>query len=311
MDNWKNTILHPEFEKNWERSAPSFANINLLGKCNADCYFCLGKDIDPVLSKQNQLVTHFTEWKNFNKFITLCKDNNINNLYITGQNTDALMYRHIGSIIDYLQRKEGFKVGIRTNGYLGLRTLKRKAMAQCKNSVGFSIHTLNPETNQKIMGRSDIPDWESIIPSVPQARVSIVINRHNSHEVFDLIEYISKFPNVKYIQLRRICTDTREEYLLPDIDAFERVAHTINCEHDAIGDFYGAPLYEIMGKEVCLWRTVKTDIDSYNYFTDGTISEQYFVVEGYMRESANYPKIDLIPVDAHGTGKEGFWRKQK
>jgi hypothetical protein len=29
----------------------SFANINLIGRCNEGCYFCLGKDIESELSK--------------------------------------------------------------------------------------------------------------------------------------------------------------------------------------------------------------------------------------------------------------------
>ena len=44
------------FTKNREREAPSFANINLLGKCNIRCYFCLGRDIEAELAGQNQLV---------------------------------------------------------------------------------------------------------------------------------------------------------------------------------------------------------------------------------------------------------------
>lgn len=48
-------------------------------------------------------------------------------------------------------------------------------------------------------------------------------------------------------------------------------------------DFYGAERYQLYGKEVCFWRTVETCANSINYFTDGTISEEYFVVEGYMK----------------------------
>jgi MoaA/NifB/PqqE/SkfB family radical SAM enzyme len=312
---WHNKLSHPEFEKNWDRSAPSFANINLLGKCNVDCYFCLGKDIDPILSKQNQLGVHFNEWENFDRFLDLCEDNNIKNLYITGQNTDSLIYRYLPELIDELQG-QAFDVGLRTNGYLAHKRMD--ALAKCRRNVGLSIHTLNPDTNEKIMGRRDIPDWKNIIPNIPNVRVSIVLNRYNENEAFSLFHYIASFPNVKYVQVRRICTDSREEYLLPDVEAYERIAETVEnatlsygefgITPMQMGDFYGAPVYEFYGKEFCFWRTVKTDIDSFNYFTDGTISEEYFVVEGYMKESQNYPKIGTIPIDAHGMGKEGFWR---
>ena len=48
-----------DFSKNREREKNyEFANINLLGKCNVDCYFCLGKDIDDLLSLHNQTGVH-------------------------------------------------------------------------------------------------------------------------------------------------------------------------------------------------------------------------------------------------------------
>ena len=37
-----------EIVKNRNRNAYTFANINLLGHCNANCYFCLGKDIAEI-----------------------------------------------------------------------------------------------------------------------------------------------------------------------------------------------------------------------------------------------------------------------
>lgn len=302
---WRNLIRHPEFEKNWIREAPSFANINLLGKCNVDCFFCLGKDIDPILSKQNQTKLSFQNWKNFPAFLDLCEENGVRRMYVTGQNTDALIYKHIDELVDMLQDR-GFDVGLRTNGYLW--KTKLSTMQKCRRSVGLSIHTLDPKTNGKIMGREEIPDWDTIIPQIPNVRVSVVINRYNEHEMPSLFKYLSKFSNVKYVQVRRICTDTRETYLLPDVEAYERVADQIAKEHHQIGEFYTAPIYMLYGKEFCFWRTVKTSIDSYNYFTDGTISDEYFVVEGYMRESENFPRIVGVPLDAHGMGREGFWR---
>lgn len=47
--------------KNRNREKYTFANINLLGTCNANCYFCLGKDISEELSGKNQLNVHFSK----------------------------------------------------------------------------------------------------------------------------------------------------------------------------------------------------------------------------------------------------------
>lgn len=302
---WRNELIEPEFNKNLHREAPVFANINLLGKCNVDCYFCLGKDIDSEFKKHNQVNTHFNEWKNFSEFLYKCKDANIKRLYITGQNTDSLVYRYIDEIVPYLQNMD-FEIGLRTNGYLASR--KMEVISQCKRSVGYSIHSLNPDTNYQIMRRKDIPDWDTIIPNTPNCRVSIVLNRYNEHEFDDLLKYISKFDNVKYIQVRRICTDTRESFLIDDVHVYEKVFEQIKSENQIIGHFYNAEIFKLYGKEVCFWRTVKTTIDSFNYYTDGTINEEYFVIEGYMRDAETYPNANGIPVKL--SGLEGYWRKK-
>ncbi len=124
-----------------------------------------------------------------------------------------------------------------------------------------------------------------------------------------MLKYISKFNNVKYIQVRRICTDTREEFLLPDVLAYEEVFEEVKKNFPLVGHFYNAEVFSMYGKEVCFWRTVKTSIESYNYYTDGTINDEYFVIEGYMRESANYPKTQGVPEKVQGL--EGYWRDEK
>ena len=84
---------------------------------------------------------------------------------------------------------------------------------------------------------------------------------------------------MKYIQVRRICTDTREDFLAPDVEVYERVFENVKSTHDVIGHFYSAEVFKMFGKEVCFWRTVKTTIDSFNYYSDGTMTDEYFVIE--------------------------------
>ena len=268
-------------EKQRNREKYTFANINLLGKCNANCYFCLGKDIDELLSLQNQTQIHFSQWKNFDRFLKVCKENDISKLYITGQNTDALVYKYFEELVEYL-KNEGFLVGIRTNGYLAEQKLD--LINKCNDEIGYSIHSLDPDKNYKIMGHRDFPNWEYIIPNTkPVTRVAIVVNRYNIDEFFDLVKYISKFDNVSYIQARRISTDTRYEEMEVDIKLYEELYNKVKNEYPKLRDFYSAEIFEIYGKEVCFWRTVQTTVNSINYFTDGTLSEEYFVVEGYLK----------------------------
>ena len=129
-----------EIVKNRKREKYTFANINLLGNCNADCYFCLGKDILQELAGKNQLNIHFSKWKNFEYFLQQCKKESVTKLYLTGQTADGLQYRYLSEIIDYLQDK-GFIVGVRTNGYLA--ETKMDCIHKMDGEIGYSIHTLN------------------------------------------------------------------------------------------------------------------------------------------------------------------------
>jgi molybdenum cofactor biosynthesis enzyme MoaA len=292
MNKWRNSLSESEFEKNLNREAPVFANINLLGACNVDCYFCLGKDIDTEFKKHNQLAVHFRDWARFEEYLDRCEAAGIKRIYVTGQNTDSLMYRYLGELVDHMQAKGRFDVGLRTNGYLAPKQLP--VINQCRRNVGYSIHSLDPETNWQIMRRRDLPDWGKIIPATRNTRVSIVLNRYNEQEFEPLLKYI--------------CTDTREAYLIEDVQVYERVFKQIRQRFPLIGHFYSAEVFRIFGKDVCFWRTVKTTIESFNYYTDGTINDEYFVIEGYMRDAEEYPRLAGIPVKLQGL--EGHWRNK-
>jgi MoaA/NifB/PqqE/SkfB family radical SAM enzyme len=277
--------------KNRNRSKYTFANINLLGNCNADCYFCLGKDISEQLKGKNQLNIHFSEWLNFEYFLQQCKNEEVSKLYLTGQTADGLQYKYLDEIINYLQ-SDGFTVGVRTNGYLAKQ--KIASIQKMKDEIGYSIHTLIPEKNKIIMGKDYLPDWKDIIPfSGENVRISIVLNRYNIDEFKSLIDFATSFDNVKYIQIRRISTDTRIELLQQDIDLYEKFYEKFSKENKQIGKFYLAEQYNLNGKEVNFWRTVETSCNSLNYFTDGTCSNEYFIVEGYLKNLNKFEKLEV------------------
>ena len=268
-------------DKNRNRDNFSFANINLLGKCNVNCFFCLGKDIKEELKPHNQIKTHFESWKNFYPFLEKCRENKVKKLYITGQNTDSLLYTYLDELIDTLHCL-GFEVGLRTNGYEALN--KINTINKCELSAGYSIHTLVPASNKLIMCRSDLPDWEKIIPATERPRVSVVLNRHNKDELFSVLKYLVRFPNIRYIQIRRISTDARVDELMPDMLAYEEVYTQVKQTFKPKEILWqDAEVYDIYGQDVVFWRTIRTSVNSLNYFTDGTISDMYFVVEGYKK----------------------------
>ena len=269
--------------KRRDRDPYSFANINLLGKCNVDCFFCLGKDIEELLCKQNQMSLDFREWKNLERFLSICQEKQIEKIYLTGQNTDPLLYPKLGELVDHIQGK-GFHCGIRTNGFLAERRVE--LLQRLKEEVGYSIHTLSPVTQKMILGRDDVPNWRKILqmPGISKLRVSVVLNRCNESEFFDLMRFLSEFPQIQYVQIRRVSTDTREDLLAPDMAAFERVYSKVREVFPMKSRFVtDAEEYDIYGMSTVFWRTVKTSVNSLNYFTDGTISDMYFVVEGYLK----------------------------
>jgi molybdenum cofactor biosynthesis enzyme MoaA len=268
--------------KNRNRDPYSFANINLLGKCNADCFFCLGKDIEHLLCKQNQMDMHFLNWARYEEFLKLCKQHGIEKVYLTGQNTDPTLYPYLAALIGHIQ-SYGFACGIRTNG-LAVTDRTLEAIRLCREEIGYSIHTLDPMTQKMIMGVKKIPDWGKLLyESGDNVRVSIVLNRCNEYELFDILRFTRNFSELRYIQVRRISTDTRLDVLAPDIAAYERVYTTVSRAFPLKKRFVtDAEVYDIYGQDVVFWRTIKTSVNSINYFTDGTISEKYFIVEGYL-----------------------------
>jgi len=268
------------FNKNYEKEPPSFGNINFLGKCNADCFFCLGKDLQETFNEFNHLRVPPSELPNLQRYLALLKKDRIKKVYVTGQNCDSLQYAYLDELITLLHDR-GFGVGLRTNGYLATKMFK--TINRCELSTGYTINSLDPETNERIMGRRDLPNWDTILKKTERSRVQIVINRLNAGEFFDIVRFVSKYPKVRYIQARRISTDTRQTLLYPEIVEYEQLYDEVKRTHPLKGTFCLAEIYEIDGKDVCFWRTVQTSVNSYNYFSDGTISKEYFIIEGYLK----------------------------
>ncbi len=264
--------------KNRNREKPTFANINLQGPCNLKCFFCIGCDFQEK-TDANYLNTHFSEWENLDEYLEKLKRDGIKKVYLTGQNTDPLLYRYLDELIEYL-KLEGFVVGIRTNGLLVKE--KIETINKLNGTISFSIHSLNPDTNELITGSRIIPDLDSIdkIVKVPY-RIAVVVSRFNAMEIEDMITKLSKLKNVRYIQLRGIATDNNYEVYKEDIRLFNKLSEYFSKKYEKTREYYTSKIYNISNVEVSMWKTIDTTINSYNYFTDGLISDNYFIVEGY------------------------------
>lgn len=268
------------------RSDYSFANINFLGKCNLDCNFCLGKDLENEFNTYNHMDTHYLLFKDLNDFLCLCWNNGIRQLYLTGQNTDPLLYPYLDDFIKYL-KKWGFFVGIRTNGLLAQAKMEIvNTCNTCKgDAVAYTLLTLDREDMRKMTNVGKIPDWDYIFThtTVPY-RVSIMVTDTNFPYIFSLIGFISAYKfrnnNLRYIQLRRVSTEYRKLEMKENIIAFKSVEDQF--KYIKIKKSYeNANIYELGGVDVVLWKTVDTTANSMNYFTNGVISDEYYIIKGY------------------------------
>ena len=87
-------------DKNRNRELPSFANINLMGKCNLKCFFCIGNELKQISEKVgksisgiSQIGEHFSKWKNFLPFLNQTKEMGIKKLYLTTNYYDKTFFQ--------------------------------------------------------------------------------------------------------------------------------------------------------------------------------------------------------------------------
>jgi len=266
--------------KNYDRSEPTFANINIMGPGNLSCRFDLGNDLKAEFDQYNNLDENFTDWKNFKSYISNLKARGITKVYLTSPNTDPLLYKYLVELAAYL-KQEGFYVGLRTNGLLAKEKID---IINKFDSVSYTLLTLSTDTLEKIStGNRHIIDWDYILTNTTaKKKVSIIVTRENADEVLSLIKFLSKYDNLSYIQVRKVSTATREGLLKEDMCAFEELYAKVSGMYPKAGEFELAPIFQIDGKEVIFWRTEATAVNSWNYFTNGVYSDSHFVIEGYL-----------------------------
>ena len=267
-------------DKNYNRGEPTFANINIMGPGNLNCRFDPGNDLKAEFDQYNNLDENFNDWKNFKTYISSLKAKGITKIYLTSPNTDPLLYKYLDELVTYL-KQEGFYVGLRTNGLLAKEKMK---IINKFDSVSYTLLTLSPDTLEKISpGSRHIIDWDYILTNTTaKKRISIVVTRENTGEVFGLIKFLSKYDDLSYIQVRKVSTVTREGLLKEDMRVFEELYAKVSGTYPKVGEFELAPIFKVEGKEVIFWRTEATTVNSSNYFTNGVYSDNHFIIEGYL-----------------------------
>jgi MoaA/NifB/PqqE/SkfB family radical SAM enzyme len=240
------------------RFAHWFGNIHLSGPCNRACYFCIGQHM-MALDALNNLGT----WPllGLAAFLKQCALRGVETVYLTGTNTDPLLYRHPGRLAGAL-REAGFRVGIRTNGIaFHPQTWKLYDVGS------VTICSLNRATSLAMMG-GEPPDLPRILThsGLMDLKVNVVLGPENRAEIPALLDTLEAY-GVTRVNLR-------EPYGQP------RQGDPLMSGRFPRGQKLGMPVYDWRGMSVMYWDVHYVEVESVNLYANGRISETYPITKG-------------------------------
>lgn len=249
-----------------------FANILFAGPCNLRCPYCIGRQLDPALNRDN--LDEFP-LKNLARFVALIRRHGITEVTFTGTTTDPQLYRHEARLLAHLRAAlpPDVRFSLHTNGRLALQKMSIFNLYQ---RVTVSFPSFNPVTYRKLMGADSPPDLAEIVrrARVP-VKVSAVLTPANAGE-FD--EFLARCRDIgiKRLVYRQLYGHTRRWPM------FDRLPQT--------GRYRDNPVYDFEGMEVTFWDFQRTESRSLNLFSHGVISPHYRLVRDMPRgENATIP----------------------
>lgn len=243
-----------------------FANILLAGPCNARCPFCIGRQIDPRLIPDN---LELYPLHNLDGFVKRLRAYHVQQVVLTGANSDPLLYRHLERTLDDLREMlpAATQFSLHSNGRLALQKID---LVNRFDRVCLSIPSFDPDTYQKIMGVRKPPDLAQIVRCAgPPIKVSCVLTSHNIAETADFL-YRCRQVGVHRVVLRKLVGERRPWRALLNPQALGLV---FRCEHRR------NPVYDYEGMEVTAWDFEHSSSASLNLFSSGLISDRYLLQE--------------------------------
>lgn len=239
-----------------------FANVHLSGPCNRRCYFCIGQHM-MALDGFNSLDT----WPmpGWSAFVEECKRHAVGVVYLTGTNTDPLLFRHIERFTAAVRNDIGSRVGIRTNGATRLDALAHF------DTGSVTICSLSQAVHAAMMGRGAPADIKTALwwarEWSPALKVNIVLGPENvGSDLERTIEGLGA-AGVQRVNLR-------EPYGQP------RVGDPFSGRERA-GTAFGMPLYRLAGVEVLYWDVHFVEVESVNLYASGRVSTTYPITKGH------------------------------
>lgn len=250
-----------------------FANIHLSGPCNRKCYFCIGQHMMDLDGLDTTGTWPLPGWEDF---IDRCAGRNVKEVFLTGTNTDPLLYKHTQTLIDVVHNRLGVPCGIRTNAVANLDLLR----FYDKGSI--TICSTNSTIYRKMMGQGSPPDLARIVEATKNwssMKVNIVLGPENRTDIHHTIADLGR-AGVKRINVR-------EPYGQP---------HQGNplWAHREIDGRLGMPVYHLHGAEVTYWDVHYVEVESVNLYANGRVSEDYPITrghspEGTVKDQAQFP----------------------
>jgi molybdenum cofactor biosynthesis enzyme MoaA len=222
------------------------------------------------LDKENNL----SMWplENIDNFIKELLLKDVKEIYVTGTNTDPLLYKHTAHLIEYLKNSiKGSMIGVRTNGVL----IKECISAWKLYDAGsITICSLDENIYKKMMGSGRPPNLEYIVENSKHMNqdkfyINVVLGPENIYDL-DVLETIDKCEKVG---IKKI--NIREPYGQPHIgDIFKG-------KYKPVSERFGMPVYKFGNLEVTYWDVHYVEVESVNLYANGRVSFDYPISRGH------------------------------
>jgi molybdenum cofactor biosynthesis enzyme MoaA len=245
-----------------------FANILLAGPCNLHCPYCIGRQVNSALNRNN--LDEFP-LRNLDTFVELLRRHRVRQVVFTGTNTDPQLYRHEAQLIHWLrERLPTAQISLHTNGQLALDKVD---VLDLYDRVSLSFPSFDPDTYERMTGSRRVPDLAAIVQAAHiSIKVSCVINEHNANQIDEFLARCHEI-GIRRLVLRQLYGDLRHWNVLPSLTP--------------TGTYRGNPVYDYDGMEITCWDFCHTSSTSLNLFADGTISDEYLLT----RAKGAVPKL--------------------
>ena len=248
-----------------ESKTYDFANVLFAGPCNLRCPYCIGKQVDTTLNRNN--LDEFP-LRNLDTFVYLLRQHRVRQVVLTGTTTDPQLYHHEARLIRWLRnRLPGVQISLHTNGQLALQKMD---VFNLYDRASLSLPSFDPDVYEKMTGSRRVPDLAAIVRAtrIP-VKVSCVLNEHNAAQAAAFLARCHEI-GIRRLVLRQLYGDPRRWNILYDVS---------RSNLTPVGTYRNNPVYDYDGMEVTCWNFDRTVSTSLNLFSDGTISTEYLLAQ--------------------------------